>query len=261
MSENDDRYLDGQSYDTSGRREPAVISIRTCFSYRPRHDRGSPASEAQVAGCHSEVTDFGDFASQPIGYRSVGDVFQRMIREFGDDAELDVVIRRKSETRGKAASTPKQLRMRGIPNMTDMMERTRQSATTSADTVGVPDSFAARLNRLFATIYPPGRGPFTGQELVRALSMRGMRLSAPYLSQLRTGDRKRPSEQTIDLIAEFFGIRGEYFTEPESGYAQWLDSELGWLELAHNPGVRQLTTMLTGVDTDSRERLMTDAGI
>lgn len=132
---------------------------------------------------------------------------------------------------------------------------------TAADAAARSDSFAAQLNRLFDSIYPPGRGPYTSQELVRWLGMRGLALSAPYLSQLRTGERKRPSEQTVEMIAEFFGIRSEYFTSPESGYGEWLDSELRWLEVAHDPDVRRLTTMLTALDTDTRERLMSAAGI
>ena len=73
---------------------------------------------------------------------------------------------------------------------------------TAADAAARSDSFAAQLNRLFSSIYPPGRGPYTSQELVRWLGMRGLALSAPYLSQLRTGERKRPSEQTVEMIAE-----------------------------------------------------------
>lgn len=260
MSETEDRRPDCHPYTTGARRELAVISIRTCFSYRMGCDGTAPEGRVQVAQYRSEVTDFGEFDTQPIGYRTVGDVFQRMIREFGDEAELEVVIRRRSEACGDT-SRPKPVQMRGITNMTDMMERSSQGATPGGVTGGVPDSFAARLNRLFATVYPPGRGPYIGQELVRALSTRGPGLSAPYLSQLRTGERKRPSEQTIELIAEFFGIRSEYFTDPESGYAQWLDSELEWLDLAHNPDVQQLTTMLTDLDAGTRERLMADAGI
>ncbi len=135
------------------------------------------------------------------------------------------------------------------------------SAATCKGTCGVPDGFAAQLNRLFETIYPPGRGPFTSQELIQWVHAGGMRLSAPYLSQLRTGDRQRPSQYTLELIAEFFGIDSRYFTEPDGAYARWLDTELGWLALARNPDVRRLTAMLTDLDTDTRERLMADVGI
>ena len=99
-----------------------------------------------------------------------------------------------------------------------------------------PDSasFAARLNRLFDTIYPPGRGPYTSQELVRVLEDRGLALSAPNLSQLRSGQRVQPSMQTAALIAEFFGIRPDYFTGEDEVYLQRVEAELGWLELAHD---------------------------
>ena len=126
---------------------------------------------------------------------------------------------------------------------------------------GTPDSFAAALNRLFDTIYPPGRGPHTSSELIEWAQRGGMRMSAPYLSQLRTGQRKRPSEQTIALICEFFGVDSDYFTEPDGAYGRRLETELGWLDLAHNPNVRRLTTMLADLDIDTRERLMAEHGI
>ena len=44
------------------------------------------------------------------------------------------------------------------------------------------NTFAARLNRLFDTVYPPGRGPHTSAEVVAALKAEGLTMSAPYLS-------------------------------------------------------------------------------
>lgn len=140
---------------------------------------------------------------------------------------------------------------------TAMQAPTRDEGGETAD-VG---TFAHRLNRLFSTVHPPGRQPYTSQELVGALKMRGLSLSAPYLSQLRTGGRTQPSLQTIDMIADFFGVRSEYFTEPDSAYARHMDNELRWLELTDNPSVRRLTTSLLDLDTDTRERLMAAAGI
>ncbi|MDX1874768.1 transcriptional regulator [Mycolicibacterium sp. 120266] len=106
------------------------------------------------------------------------------------------------------------------------------------------DNFAARLNRLFETIYPPGRGPFTSTELVRELGYQGSTLSAPYLSQLRTGQRVQPSRHTLELIAGFFGIRSDYFTGEDDAYLRQLEDDLHWWQLARDPAVRQLTTAL-----------------
>jgi len=52
-------------------------------------------------------------------------------------------------------------------------------------------TFAARLNRLFDTVYPPGRGPHTSAEVIAALKAEGVTMSAPYLSQLRSGNRTK----------------------------------------------------------------------
>lgn len=124
-----------------------------------------------------------------------------------------------------------------------------------------PKSFADQLNRLFDSIYPPGRDAYTSMELVEWAAGRGLRLSAPYLSQLRTGARSRPSDSTVELIASFFGIESEYFTDPESRYREALDAELDWLELAHNPDVRRLTSMLADLPAAARDQLMSAVGI
>ena len=58
-------------------------------------------------------------------------------------------------------------------------------------------TFAARLNRLFDTVYPPGRGPHTSAEVIAALKAEGVTMSAPYLSQLRSGNRTNPSSTTM----------------------------------------------------------------
>jgi transcriptional regulator with XRE-family HTH domain len=92
----------------------------------------------------------------------------------------------------------------------------------------VRTSFAARLNRLFETVYPPGRRAHTSAEVVAALGARGISMSAPYLSQLRSGNRDNPSTAVMAALADFFGIDLAYFTDDE--YSAKLDEELGALE-------------------------------
>ena len=76
-------------------------------------------------------------------------------------------------------------------------------------------TFAARLNRLFDTVYPPGRGPHTSAEVIAALKAEGVTMSAPYLSQLRSGNRTNPSAATMAALANFFRIKPAYFTDDE----------------------------------------------
>ena len=68
-------------------------------------------------------------------------------------------------------------------------------------------TFAARLNRLFDTVYPPGRGQHTSAEVIAALKAEGITMSAPYLSQLRSGNRTNPSSATMAALANFFRIK------------------------------------------------------
>lgn len=120
-------------------------------------------------------------------------------------------------------------------------------------------TFAARLNRLFDTVWAPGRGPYRNFEVTEALDRRGHRLSAPYLSQLRSGIRKYPSPRTAEMLAEFFGVDVEYF-DPDTSYARALDAELDWLDVAHDKSVRELTTALMTLTPSQRAGLLEHAG-
>ncbi|WP_071288984.1 helix-turn-helix domain-containing protein [Mycolicibacterium llatzerense] len=115
---------------------------------------------------------------------------------------------------------------------------------------------AARLNRLFDTIRPPGRGPLRNHEVIKALGARGIELSAPYLSQLRAGHRNHPSFETLRQLADVFGVPVAYFTDVDSAYTRYLEAELCWLRIAHNPQVRQLTTTLLALPPDAREGIL-----
>lgn len=252
MADSDDVRPPRENRLLSDRFEPAVITIRTRFAYDGPDARSTRSP--RVDRYRSDITECGEFSSHTPQYDHVGDVFQRMVAAFGDDSDLEVVIRRADPN---TAGTD--------PAVQVKEQRSRMTATATigdaATAAARADSFAAQLNRLFDTIYPPGRGPYTSAELIEWVDRGGMRLSAPYLSQLRTGDRRRPSQYTIELIAEFFGIDSEYFADPGGSYTRWLETELGWLDLAHNPDVRRLTTMLTDLHAETRERLMTAAGI
>lgn len=115
---------------------------------------------------------------------------------------------------------------------------------------------AARLNRLFDTIRPPGRGPLRNYEVLKALRARGIEMSAPYLSQLRAGRRNHPSLDMLRHLADFFGVSVAYFTDATSAYTRYLEAELCWLETAYDLDVRMITTTLLTLPPDTREELL-----
>jgi transcriptional regulator with XRE-family HTH domain len=112
-------------------------------------------------------------------------------------------------------------------------------------------TFAARLNRLFDTVYPPGRGPHNSAEVIAALKAEGITMSAPYLSQLRSGNRTNPSSATMAALANFFRIKPAYFTDDE--YYEKLDKELSWLASMHDDGVRRIAVAAVGLSVQAQQ--------
>jgi transcriptional regulator with XRE-family HTH domain len=114
-------------------------------------------------------------------------------------------------------------------------------------------TFAARLNRLFDTVYPPGRGPYSGAEAVTALAEAGVKMSAPYLSQLRSGNRTNPSASTMAALAKFFGVKPDYFTEDH--YYRELEKELTWLEISRDESIRRIGIRASALTAQGRREL------
>jgi transcriptional regulator with XRE-family HTH domain len=115
-------------------------------------------------------------------------------------------------------------------------------------------TFAARLNRLFDTVYPPGRGPHTSAEVIAALKAEGVTMSAPYLSQLRSGNRTNPSVATMAALANFFRIKPAYFTDDE--YYAKLDRELTWLANMRDEGVRRIAARTVGLSAEAQQDIV-----
>jgi hypothetical protein len=73
--------------------------------------------------------------------------------------------------------------------------------------------FAERLDRLFRTVHPKDRGPYTPAEVAGAINAEaGERVvSGTYLWLLRTGQRDNPTMKHVVAIARFFGVPPTYF--------------------------------------------------
>jgi transcriptional regulator with XRE-family HTH domain len=115
-------------------------------------------------------------------------------------------------------------------------------------------TFSARLNRLFDTVYPPGRGPHTSAEVIAALKAEGITMSAPYLSQLRSGNRTNPSSATMAALANFFRIKSAYFTDDD--YYEKLDKELAWLSTMRDEGVRRIAVRTIGLSSQAQQNVV-----
>jgi transcriptional regulator with XRE-family HTH domain len=122
------------------------------------------------------------------------------------------------------------------------------------EVISMSTTFAARLNRLFETVYPPGRGPHTSAEVIAALKAEGVTMSAPYLSQLRSGNRTNPSSATMAALANFFRIKPAYFTDDE--YYEKLDRELSWLMTMRDENIRRIALRASGLSQEAQHDLV-----
>jgi transcriptional regulator with XRE-family HTH domain len=69
--------------------------------------------------------------------------------------------------------------------------------------------------RLFRTVHPKDRGPFTPAEVAAAINTAaGERvISSTYVWQLRTGRRDNPTHKHLSALAAFFGVSPMYFLD------------------------------------------------
>lgn len=72
--------------------------------------------------------------------------------------------------------------------------------------------FAARLDQLIASVHPPGRGPYTNEEVADGVRQAGgPSRSVAYIQQLRTGRRDQPTFTLVVALARFFQVPVGYF--------------------------------------------------
>ncbi|MFD0000482.1 helix-turn-helix domain-containing protein [Nocardia sp. NPDC127526] len=122
-----------------------------------------------------------------------------------------------------------------------------------ADTAWNHTDFATRLNKLFDAGAPAERRPHTTAEVAAALTASGYPISKPYLSQLRSGQRTNPSDQTVAALARFFRVRPDYFFSDR--YTARVDNDLRLLTRLHGAGVRRLSARAFDLSEESQNLL------
>ena len=108
-------------------------------------------------------------------------------------------------------------------------------------------SLAGRLNHLFDTVHPAGRGPYSNEEVARAVREQGgdVSLSRAYLSYLRSGERDNPTFQHLQVIARFFGVTPAYFFDDV--VAAEVDAQLSLAVALRDAGVRAVALRAAGL--------------
>lgn len=123
-----------------------------------------------------------------------------------------------------------------------------------ADAEHVAPTLAEKMNRLFATVHPPGRGEYTLDEVAEAIGADGkVTMSAAYLSQMRKGQRTNPSKNVLEALAHFFGISPAYFFDDEA--VARIDAQLELLAAMRNSNIRQIALRAADLSPESLKNL------
>jgi transcriptional regulator with XRE-family HTH domain len=115
-------------------------------------------------------------------------------------------------------------------------------------------SLAEKLERLFQTVHPAGRPPFSNAEVAAALQREGgPTVSATYLWQLRRGLRANPTKAHLEALARYFGVSPSYFFD-ESSSAD-IDGQLALLAVMRDARVRAIALRSSGLSEESLQAI------
>jgi transcriptional regulator with XRE-family HTH domain len=118
------------------------------------------------------------------------------------------------------------------------------------------DTLAEKLDYLFRTAHPPGRGEYTYREAAAGIRARGgpPTLSAAYLWQLRTGQSADPRMSYLEAIARFFDVPVGFFFDRDASGQIGTDVEL--LSAIRDPDTRELVLRARELSTEAKAGLL-----
>ncbi len=120
-------------------------------------------------------------------------------------------------------------------------------------------TLADKLDQLFRTVHPRGRGEYSYGEVAKAIEERGgPTVSATYIWQLRKGRRDNPTKRHLEALADFFGVSPAYFFDDAE--AERIADQLALLTALRDAGARQIAARAAGLSEGSIQSLreMTD---
>src|SRR6266536_1249061 len=112
-------------------------------------------------------------------------------------------------------------------------------------------TLADKLDQLFRTVHPRGRGEYSYGEVAKAIEERGgPTVSATYIWQLRKGRRDNPTKRHLEALADFF----------DDAEAERIADQLALLTALRDAGARQIAARAAGLSEGSIQSLreMTD---
>lgn len=123
-------------------------------------------------------------------------------------------------------------------------------AEMPSEAASSPRTLAEKIDYLFATVHPKGRGPYTYEEVASGVrEAGGPTISGSYVWQLRTGQRDNPTMKHLQALAGFFGVAPSYFFDEES--SQRIAAELKLLASMRDNNVRTVALRASGLSPET----------
>ncbi len=121
---------------------------------------------------------------------------------------------------------------------------------TLTNSSGTPvRTLAEKLNHLFETVIPAGRGPYSSEEVARAITEGGVSISGSYIWLLRRGQRDNPTLRHVEGLARFFGVPPAYFFDDR--VADEVNAELRLLVALRDSQVQRVALRSAGLSAQS----------
>jgi transcriptional regulator with XRE-family HTH domain len=119
-----------------------------------------------------------------------------------------------------------------------------------------PGQLGRKINHLVATLYPdaasrPGFAKLAQQIRERTNSS----FSSTYLWELTTGRKHNLTQDTLSILAEFFGVPPEYFLSDE--VAARVDAQLELALALRNRKVRAVALRAEGLSDETLDSILT----
>lgn len=120
-------------------------------------------------------------------------------------------------------------------------------------------TLAEKLEHLFQTVHPVGRGPYSNDYVAKKITEQtGVPISGQFIFYLRKGQRENVTLDRLAGIAQFFGVSLAYFDDDE--YAARVDADLQLLTTLREAGVSRMLMRaadLARLSESSREAIVT----
>lgn len=113
-------------------------------------------------------------------------------------------------------------------------------------------SLADKIERLFATMHPASRGPYSLQEVSDSIREQyGVSISVNQLWELRRGKKTNPRKDQLEALARFFRVPITYFFD-DKGISDEIDAELELLGAMRDAGVKNIALRATELTPEGR---------